>query len=119
MKKSPFIIAVSGDPVAGKSSAIQALMERYAEEGMAIGAREEGNCVIKLSAGQMYRDLAEQSQINKDGLTPFEFLNGYATIITYRSIDLQEFHQFELIEWLILGKQFVQEKMQHLGLKTN
>jgi len=78
MKKSPFIITISGDPVAGKSSAIAALMEKYEQEGYTIGENDNGKCIIKLAAGQMNRDIAEQSQISRDGLTCFEFLNNFA-----------------------------------------
>ena len=33
MKKSPFVITVSGDPLAGKTSAIDKLTPKYEEEG--------------------------------------------------------------------------------------
>jgi len=77
MKKSPFVIVITGDPASGKSSAIAALTQKYEQEGFFIGEREEGKCIIRLAAGQMNRDIAEQSQIRKNGLTPFEFLNSY------------------------------------------
>ena len=36
MKKSPFVITVSGDPLAGKTSAIDKLVPKYEEEGFGL-----------------------------------------------------------------------------------
>jgi len=78
MTKSPFVITISGDPVAGKSSAISALMEKYEQEGYTIGENENGKCIIKLAAGQMYRDIAMQSKIGKTDAESFELVNKFA-----------------------------------------
>jgi len=71
MSKSPFVITISGDPVAGKSSAIAALTEKYEQDGFYIGERDEGKCVIKLAAGQMFRNIAIQSGIELQTLNDF------------------------------------------------
>ena len=63
MKKSPFVITVSGDPLAGKTSAIDMLTQKYEQEGFFIGERAEGKCIIRLTAGGMFRDIALQSGI--------------------------------------------------------
>lgn len=63
MKKSPFVITVSGDPLAGKTSAIDKLVPKYEEKGFIVGEREEGRCIIRLAAGGMFRDIALQSGI--------------------------------------------------------
>ncbi len=76
MKKSPFVITISGDPVAGKSSAISALTRRYEQEGYFIGERDEGKCVIKLAAGQMFRRIAINSGIELQELNDFAKQSG-------------------------------------------
>ena len=78
MKKSPFVITISGDPVAGKSSAIDALTEKYEAEGFTLGDNEDGKCIVRIATGKMYRLLADEASIERDGLTRFEFLNKYA-----------------------------------------
>jgi len=65
--KSPFIITVSGDPVAGKSSAIKALMEKYNQEGFYcsedINEDLSGHekLFVRISAGQLFRKLANHA----------------------------------------------------------
>lgn len=71
MSKSPFVITFSGDPVAGKSSAINALMERYQDNDFFIGERDEGKCIIKLAAGQMFRSIANNAGIELQELNDF------------------------------------------------
>lgn len=71
MSKSPFVITFSGDPLAGKSSAIEALAKRYEEEGFFIGERDEGKCIIRLAAGKMFRDIAAHSGIMLQDLNAF------------------------------------------------
>jgi len=71
MKKSPFVITFSGDPVAGKSSAIDALTRKYEQDGFVVGERDEGKCIIRLAAGGMFRNIAEQAGIALSDLNNF------------------------------------------------
>lgn len=65
--QSPFVITVSGDPVAGKSTAIKALMEKYNEEGFYCSEdiNEEfsnhDKLFVRISAGQLFRKLASHA----------------------------------------------------------
>lgn len=76
MTKSPFVIAISGDPASGKTSAINALSDKYEKEGFFIGERMEGKCVIRLASGQMFRDIANNAGITLQELNAFAKRDG-------------------------------------------
>lgn len=65
--QSPFVITVSGDPVAGKSTAIKALMEKYNEEGFYCSEdinedfSNHDKIFVKIAAGQLFRKLASHA----------------------------------------------------------
>lgn len=67
LPQSPFVITVSGDPVAGKSSAIKALMEKYNEEGFYCSEdinedfSNHEKIFVKIAAGQLFRKLASHA----------------------------------------------------------
>lgn len=71
MLKSPFIVTISGDPLAGKSSTIEALTQKYEQEGFFIGENDEGKCVIRLAAGKIFRDIATHAGIELQVLNDF------------------------------------------------
>ncbi len=71
MKKSPFIVTISGDPLSGKTSAIDALVEKYEKEGYFIGENPEGKCIIRLATGRVFRDMAEDIGIGFQALGDF------------------------------------------------
>jgi len=76
MKKSPFVVTISGDPVSGKTSAINALVEKYQEEGYFIGENPNGRCIIRLATGQVFRDMAEDIGIGFQALSDFAKIPG-------------------------------------------
>ena len=90
MKKSPFIVTISGDPLSGKTSAINALVEKYQEEGYFLGGVHEGKCIIRLATGQVFRDMAEDIGIGFQALgdfakTPGNTMRGLKEISTNTS----------------------------------
>lgn len=60
MKNGPFVVAISGDPVSGKSTAIKELMRRFESTGVE---------VTKIAAGQLFRDMAEAANLKVHELT--------------------------------------------------
>jgi len=72
--QTPFVITVSGDAVAGKSSAVKALMEKYEQDGFYctenihddLGAHKK--VVVKVAAGQLFRMLSVYSGRSIDEL---------------------------------------------------
>jgi cytidylate kinase len=76
MKKSPFIVTISGDPLSGKTSAIDALVEKYEKEGYFIGENPEGKCIIRLATGKVFRDMAEDIGIGFQALGDFAKTSG-------------------------------------------
>ena len=68
MKNKPFVVAISGDPVAGKSSAIKALMKKYQEIGFSEDTTN-GKVMVKFAAGQLFRDMAEKAGLSVSELT--------------------------------------------------
>lgn len=68
MKKRPFIVAISGDPVAGKSSTIKALMKQYQEMGFSEDS-SNGKVMVRFAAGQLFRDMSEKAGLTVSELT--------------------------------------------------
>lgn len=68
MRKRPFIVAISGDPLSGKSSAIKALMKRYEEMGFSEDPIN-GKIMVRFAAGQLFRDMAEKAGLSVAELT--------------------------------------------------
>lgn len=66
--KGPFIVALSGDPVAGKSSAIRELMKRYEAKGYSEDTGN-GKVIVKFGAGALFREVASKAGIKVDELT--------------------------------------------------
>ena len=60
MKNGPFVVAISGDPVSGKSTAIKELMRRFESVGVE---------VTKVAAGQLFREMAEAANLKVHELT--------------------------------------------------
>lgn len=87
MKKGPFIVAISGDPVSGKSTAIKELMRRFESSGVA---------VTKVAAGQLFRDMAEAANINVHDLTLLakDYKNTIDTLKTFPGANVEYFDSF-------------------------
>jgi len=90
MVKSPFVVTISGDPVSGKTSAIDALVEKYQEDGYFIGENPAGKCIIRLATGKVFRDMAEDIGIGFQALgdfakTPGNTMSGLRDISTNTS----------------------------------
>ena len=72
--QTPFVITVSGDAVAGKSSAVKALMEKYEQDGFYCTENIHDDfsahkkIVVKVAAGQLFRMLAGYSGRSIDEL---------------------------------------------------
>lgn len=72
--KTPFIIAISGDPVSGKSSSIKKLMGMYKADGYKTeedDINKEDKVIVKVSAGQLFRGIAESTGIKLADLTEY------------------------------------------------
>ena len=72
--KTPFVVTVSGDAVAGKSSAVKALMTKYEQDGFYCTENIRDNfsthkkVVVKVAAGQLFRILSGYSGRSIDEL---------------------------------------------------
>lgn len=87
MKNGPFVVAISGDPVSGKSTAIKELMRRFESSGVA---------VTKVAAGQLFRDMAEAVNINVHDLTLLakDYKNTIDTLKSFPGANTQYFDSF-------------------------
>jgi len=72
--RTPFVITVSGDAVAGKSSAVKALMEKYNSDGFYCTENihddlgDHKKVIVKVAAGQLFRMLSGYSGRSIDEL---------------------------------------------------
>lgn len=97
MKKRPFVVAISGDPVSGKSSAKKALMKRYEEMGFSEDTTN-GKVMISFAAGQLFRDIAEKAGVTVSELTELAKhpANTVQTLKELPNADKEYFDSFEL-----------------------
>lgn len=95
MKRRPFVVAISGDPVSGKSSAIKALMKRYEEMGFSEDTTN-GKVMVRFAAGQLFRDIAEKASVTVSELTELAKhpKNTIETLMEFPNADKEYFASF-------------------------
>lgn len=86
-----FIIAVSGDPVSGKSSTIRALIKKYEKDGYKTdkdNVSSSDKVIIKVSAGQLFREVAKEADISIGELT--ELAKGPSTMADLKKLAVKK-----------------------------
>ena len=89
MKNGPFVVAISGDPVSGKSTAIKELMRRFESVGVE---------VTKVAAGQLFREMAEAANLKVHELTALakDYKNTIDTLKSLPGANEEFFNSFKM-----------------------
>lgn len=105
MKNGPFVVAISGDPVSGKSTAIKELMKRFECVGVE---------VTKVAAGQLFRDMAEAANLKVHELTAMakNYTNTIDTLKALPGANTEFFDSFGMDTNKRIDK-FIDEYMFH------